>query len=389
MTRASIVKSRAKFVLHLVVVFVLAASACRAQAILQSASYGTVPAGQYGREVAALGDVNQDGVADYVVAELNPALSGGVGTGRVTVVSGADGAVLVTTISHDAADNYGWSVAGVGDIDGDGISEFLVGAPLAFAAGFRNGRAYLHSGADGSVLHVFQGGASASATNGSRFGLSVAAAGDVNADGVPDLLINSVGESNPTAASHGKVFVYSGADMSLLLTLSSAGPAIEFGTAIDAAGDVDRDGHDDLIVGTISAVTGGYFAGNATVYSGFDGSVIHSIPGLAAGESFGTTVAGVGDLDGDGHPDFAATALPGGFGAPPGKVTVFSGATGAILFHQVSSDTEDKFGFALASAGDYDGDGFGDYMIGVPYADVGSIPNLFHPRRAGRVSFGT
>ncbi|MBI3811090.1 MAG: FG-GAP repeat protein [Nitrospirae bacterium] len=133
---------------------------------------------------------------------------------------------------------------------------------------------------------------------------------------------------------------------SIFLLVSEAGAAV--------LGDVNGDGVPDVIVGSPhNSPNGVSDAGSVYVYSGSNGSLIFKINGLVAGAELGTSVALIGDINGDGREDFAAGAPRQGGGA----VYVFSGATGQVLYTIVNGLSNDNFGFSVSSAGDIDGDG--------------------------------
>lgn len=161
-----------------------------------------------------------------------------------------------------------------------------------------------------------------------------------------------------------------------LHALSGVTSGDSFGRAVDAAGDVNADGYDDIVVGApFDSPHGVFEAGSVTVYSGADGSVLHSWTGDAANHQFGFAVAGLGDWNGDGFDDVAASTyhLPV-FG--PSYVRVFSGKDGTVMLAPTGA-AEGWFGAALGRVGDVDGDGLDDLLVGSPYAGlVGEVQVL-------------
>src|SRR5262249_48623946 len=144
--------------------------------------------------------------------------------------------------------------------------------------------------------------------------------------------------------------------------------------SIAAAGDVDGDGVPDILVGAPATVTSGvYDSGAAYLYSGSSGLLLRRIEGLLGGQH-GTSVGSVGDIDGDGRADFAVSgdAVRDSTGTTAGSVYVYSGATGSLLFNLFGTDNNEGFGSAIASLGNVDGDGVPDILVGASGGVCGS-----------------
>ncbi len=186
---------------------------------------------------------------------------------------------------------------------------------------------------------------------------------DVNNDGYDDILVRLV--SNDSAGMDaGMVRVYSGMDGSLLHTFLGEAAGDLFGVSVAGAGDVNNDGFGDIIVGAQLNDAGGTNAGRAYVYSGLDGSLIWTFTGEAAGDTLGHSVSGAGDVNGDGFDDLIVGAWSndiGGNGA--GRAYVFSGKTGAALYTYTGTGDE-HLGIRVSGAGDVNKDGFDDFLIG-------------------------
>ena len=328
------------------------------------------PGEWHGYSAAAAGDVNGDGAPDYVV--------GGPGSffsptpSRVVVYSGADHSILLEW-TGDANAAFGSAVSGAGDVDGDGYADILVGAQFQGSTPGNlppdgAGRITVYSGADGSVLWSRDG-----LQDGDWLGSGAGQMADVDGDGVTDIIASARGADN----FNGRAYVFSGADGSVIHTLAPTAPLSNSSTFgqffARGAGDVDADGTEDVYVGDYNALGGD---GRAYVYSGADGSVLHVFDAEGSGDGIGPG-RGIPDLNGDGHADVVVAGWQSSAGAPQGgKVWVRSGADGSIL-HVVTGKIEsDALGVDALYLGDVSGDGRPDYLltaVGLDFAgeDVG------------------
>jgi len=309
----------------------------------------------FGVSLSRLGDVDGDGVADVVVgAWLDDELGGA--SGSVSVLSGADGGEIHRLLLGTPGDRFGFAVDGVGDLDQDGYDDFVVGAPDDDPRGFQSGTVFVFSGLDASILFRIEGDQAEQ-----QLGYAVAGIGDADGDGIGDFAVGG-DESDSFDAGSGFARLYSGATGRLLRRFVGPNVNSSFGEALAAAGDVDLDGHADWLVGAHGAGTAGPVSGLAIVYSGADGTVLHRVHG-APGNHFGSAVSGAGDMNFDRHAEFmVASLLDDG---ARGSVKVFDGATGELL-HDLSGGEPDIFGrkLALACAGDLDLDGRDDFLVG-------------------------
>ena len=318
------------------------------------------PFDSFGSSVSGVGDVNGDGVADLIVGAPFSDNNDGLGSGSARVFSGADGSIIYNFIGDSPGDEFGTSVSGAGDVNGDGVADLIVGAPFGDGNnGNDTGSVRVFSGADGSIIYNFFGDSS-----GDEFGTSVSDAGDVNGDGVADLIVGAP-DDDSNAFNAGSVRVFSGVDGSVLHTFDGDSILDRFGTSVSGAGDVNGDGFADLIVGApgVDSVFTG--SGSARVFSGIDGSVLYNLFGdrfLSLAE-FGISVSGAGDVNGDG---FADLIVGGGrFNSTP---RVFSGVDGSLLY-TLSGNNQlglGRLGSSVSSAGDVNGDGFADLILGSP-----------------------
>ncbi|MDF1837645.1 MAG: VCBS repeat-containing protein [Planctomycetota bacterium] len=204
------------------------------------------------------------------------------------------------------------------------------------------------SGATGAILHSFRGYATSSSS-----GSGVSFAGDVNADGHTDIIVGG--------HFSGRADVYSGADGSVLH--ATGGPST-FGDAVSGIGDIDNDGHDDFVVGSKGGWIIGF--GKAYVYSGLTGQRIYIFEGDFYFDDFGGAVSGAGDVNGDGVPDIAVSAQGFGFNNAHnrGYIRLYSGATGDVLYAISGSFSFRYFGRSMRAGGDINGDGIGDVIAG-------------------------
>lgn len=211
------------------------------------------------------------------------------------------GALFIFTPSHlddptPQADAYfGFAVAGVGDVNGDEIPDFLVGAPHQDVGDKSNqGQAFVFSGATNNLLLTLDNPISQAFA---YFGTAVAGVEDINGDGVADLMVGVDGQNVGNNYYQGQAFVYSGVDGSLLLTLDNPTPQsfAYFGSPVAEAGDVNGDGTPDLLVGAEYQNVDSYVdQGQAFVFSGTDGSLLLTLddPTPQAFAYFGNAVAG-------------------------------------------------------------------------------------------------
>jgi hypothetical protein len=272
---------------------------------------------------------------------------------------------------------FGHSVGNAGDVNKDGYADLIVGAPGTRSGNINPvGSAFVFSGADSSILFRWDG-----TQDWENFGWFVAGGRDFNQDEYPDLIVTSrYGRDN-----HGSVQIFSGLDGSQIFRWSGDSGNDLFGNSVSDAGDVDGDGFHDIIIGAPYADPGGRRdAGSAYVYSGENGTLIHQWNGITYEDRMGNSVSGIGDINRDGFDDLIVGS-PGKHyphsSSPPGKVFIYSGNDGSVLFQLGGEEYGDKFGESLSKMGDLNGDRIQEFIVGAPFASLGNR------RRAGSVYF--
>jgi hypothetical protein len=388
-----------------------------------------------GWSVSSAGDINGDGFDDIIVAAKDADAPGEGNVGRAYVLFGKAGgfnfvidlAALPSSdgfmIQGDAANDLaGYKVSSAGDVNGDGFDDLIIGAPMGDNGGSDAGEVYVAFGkaagfgtidlttftsADGFIIQ----GDSA----GDRAGWSVSSAGDVNGDGLADLIVGAPrGDNGGTDAGEAYVVFGKTTGFGAVLDLSGLSPTDGFiiqgdtlidqaGISVSSAGDVNGDGFDDLIVGAPQGDDGGANAGEAYVVFGkASGFGTIDLTNLTAADGFiiqgdfdadlaGWSVSAAGDVNGDGFDDLIVGAPMGDNGGiDAGEAYVLLGkASGfgtGVLGRQVidlgnltfpdgfiiqGDAAGDQAGWSVSAAGDINNDGFADLIVGAPMGDDG------------------
>jgi hypothetical protein len=299
---------------------------------------------QFGWIARAVGDLDGDGIVDFVTSAPT---HGAGGAGKIYVYSTGSGKLL-WSVPGQAGDQLGTGVEGAGDVDGDGLSDVVASAP-------GSGRAFVYSGKDGHVLLSFRGEDAAD-----NFGAHVSGAGDLDHDGHADVMVgaplNSAG-----GRQAGRVYVYSGADGHLLLTLTGEHEGDQFGSTVAGWSDATRL---RLVVGAGAAGT--THTGRVYVYDALSAKPQFFIDGDATANALGQMFVGIpGDMNGDGIPDvYASDWSNAARGPSTGRVYVASGADGKPLLTLTGETAGEGFGTSHSTAGDVDGDGYADLIVG-------------------------
>ncbi|MCC2670082.1 MAG: hypothetical protein K0Q72_2553, partial [Armatimonadetes bacterium] len=333
--------------------------------------------------IAPAGDFNRDGFPDLLVGAPGHASAGRADSGKIYVYSGDlndPTPLLIAVDGPTAGENMGASVAAAGDVDGNGQIDILAGAPSATVAGGANaGCVYLWSGSNGTELRHWDG-----ETAGDRFGEVVASAGDANRDARIDYDADGNGRSDFIATAPrfdpagrtdaGRVYVFrslsaGASNYAVPDVLDGLAAGDLAGASAASVGDLNGDNQSDIVIGAPGV--GGNDRGALYVHSGALGVALYSIPGsglLADGDGLGESVAGVGDANGDGTPDFISGVPNRNSGA--GGALVFSGWDGSLLVGFNGSGTGQRFGAGVAGAGDLNNDGRTELLISLPLADT-------------------
>ena len=343
-------------------ILVVAALAAVLPAQTQTGAMAGLAAGdQFGSVVVPYRDVDGDGATDLLIAA--PARDNGTmsNAGRVEIRSGRSGAVLrvhggVTTNAY-----FGSSVAVLGDVDGDAVADYAIGIPGADTGGTDSGAVHVFTGATGALLRNHYLSESMG-----QFGSCVVALPDIDFDGIGDYAASAIHPTNlrPT----GRVVFYSGATGGIFLTRYGFNSYDNYGLSLAVVGDVNGDGRRDLAIGAptmdwLSAAQGGVVEVVSMVY--FDRVLL--LHGNYTHEHYGTAIADVGDLDSDGWREIA-------IGRPDfsyGLVDVVR-RDGSLLRRHYGGTQGDRYGLGLAGLGDQDYDGVPDYAIGAPGAGSGA-----------------
>jgi hypothetical protein len=305
-----------------------------------------------GAAVAFVDDVNGDGRREVVVGAPSFTNVNGSPPGCAYLFDGRTGAQLFEW-DGDGETSFGVAVSAAGDVTGDGVGDVAVRSRLG--------------------VQYFDGGSGALVRSVPTIGASLAFSGDLDGDGVPDMLVGEGQSGREGGAAH----LVSGADGTIVQTVTSvAGFAPrELGLGVASVGDVDGDGIPDVAIGDGGTSRPGIEAiGAVHVLSGATRAHLYTVfpsagkvHGGRFGENWTLPIAGVPDLDGDGVPDFVVGASDESVEVTTeGRVYVFSGAAGSLLYRVEGGDYVGQLGRSLAGISDVDGDGAGDFLVGEP-----------------------
>jgi len=342
--------------------------------------------------VAGAGDVNGDGYDDVIVGDPNDEIgerAAFVFLGSPTGVADGDASTAATRLdANQPGSRFGWSVAGAGDVNGDGYADVVVGAPRYIEGSTRGAVFLFHGGAAG----IPDGDPSTAASHlqsdqasWDGFGWSVAGAGDVNGDGYDDVIVGDPEYSASEDWGDGVAFVFLGGSAGV----ADGGPASAvarldsidwwdgyggMGFSVAGAGDVNGDGYDDVVAGHPYYAVDNVW-GVALVSLGGPKLGLTILESFRSWAGLGWSVASAGDVNGDGYDDVIV-------GAPSynarGAAFLFLGAASGIPKSNLagaatrleSNQAGARFGWSVAGAGDVNGDGYDDVIVGAPYYDT-------------------
>ena len=356
-------------------------------AIIESNQAGA----QFGNSVACAGDVDKNGFSDVIVGAYLYDNVLHTDEGAAFIYQGSAGGIITTAAammeSNQDGANFGRDLAGAGDVDGDGYSDVIVGAWYYDNGENNEGAAFVYHGSGAGIITTPAAVLESNQAD-ANMGVSVASAGDVNGDGYSDVIVGAYFYDNVLHTDEGAAFVYHGSLTGISTTaavmLEVNQDASRFGAAVACAGDVNGDGYSDVIVGAYFYDNGQIDEGAAFIYqgspTGISNVIAATLESNQSGSLFGLAVSSAGDVNGDGYSD----VIVGAFNydnvlyTDEGAAFIYNGSPNGLSAAQtqiLSPANQDQASIAvsLAGAGDVNGDGYSDVIIGAPgYDDVAS-----------------
>lgn len=355
-------------------------------AAVTTAVYGDQSNETFGISIAGAGDVNGDGYSD-VIAGAYTYDGGQTDEGAAFVYHGSGNTINMipgAVMESNQGNSYmGISVAGAGDINGDGYADVIAGACF-----YDNGQT------DEGAVFIYYGSASGINTaatilesnkGGAQMGWSVASAGDVNTDGYSDVIVGARTYSNGQAGE-GAFFIYHGSAAGITTTAAAVVESNQanaaLGYSVSCAGDVNGDGYSDVIAGARTYDNGQSDEGAAFIYhgsaTGINTTVATIIESNQANAQMGYSVSGAGDVNGDGYDDVIAGAYSYDNGQPDeGAAFIYHGSATGINTTAAAilecNQTGAQMGCSVSGAGDINGDGYSDVIVGADFYDNGAL----------------
>ncbi|HEY0745846.1 MAG TPA: FG-GAP-like repeat-containing protein, partial [Steroidobacteraceae bacterium] len=326
------------------------------------------PGDELGSGVEGIGDANGDGIPDV-------AASGPSAAGVAYIYSGRDGHILQTFKSTRRDELFGNHISGAGDVNGDGHADLIIGAPGKPGEHSNSGHAYVYSGKDGTLLYTLSG-----ERPGDEFGSAVAG----YSNGTHHLLV--VGAPRAGPQHRGRVYVYKHYSGKPRFTIDADATGNALGAMfVSVMGDTDGDGTHDIFVSDWSNAAKGASTGRIYVHSGRTGARLLTLTGESSGDGFGTSKSTAGDVDGDGHADLIVGAWQyAGAAISGGRAYLYSGKDGRLVKTFTCKTPGDTFGFDAVGLGDVDGDGTADLLITSGWSGVAG----YHSGRVFIISSG-
>jgi hypothetical protein len=337
-----------------------------------------------GQFVSLAGDVNGDGYDDVICGK--PGYNGS--DGRAFVYHGSAAGLSITPNwsvgPSQSGENFGYSATTAGDVNGDGYSDVIIGSIYYDNGQTNEGRAYVYHGS-ATGLSTTPDWTAEGNQNSAVFGKSLGTAGDVNGDGYDDIIVGAYSYSNGQQGE-GRAYVYHGSLNGISATANwTAESNLEytyFGTSVSTAGDVNGDGYSDVIVGCDNYGNGESDEGRAYVFHGSP-TGLQATPNWTAEPNvahayFGGSVSTAGDINGDGYSDVIIGAdrySSDNEHQNEGRVYVYHGSSTGLQttpsWTVESNQANAYFGWSIASAGDVNNDGYSDVIVGAPLYDNG------------------
>jgi hypothetical protein len=342
----------------------------------------------YGITVSGAGDVNGDGFGDVIVGMPYAYASKGAAYLYYGSTSGSDVTSVIELRSPEPGEDnsFGGVLKWIGDINGDSFDDIAVNSSNSK----ETGKVYIFHGSDSGVdANAAVSIEPSDPGIGASFGAAISGRADLNGDGYDDLVIGSPNDDDDYENS-GSIYVYYGSSVGLDLDSevkiypSDRDTSDRFGSALATAGDLNNDGYGDVLIGAPYALDNQgsvyVFYGSATGLMTTESLKITASDANNA-EYFGKSVAGVGDINGDGHGDLLIGApYDDSSGSDSGSVYIYYGSdTGGFIEQKLvafDGDHNDRYGSALSASGDLDGDGFADVVIGSGVVDGDKIEDV-------------
>lgn len=326
---------------------------------------GEAPAIRFGKKVVGIPDVDNDGVNDVVITADVYQPSGVFGRGKLYFYSGKTGNLLFDFVGEGSQDQLGAGLACAGDANGDGVNDIIVGATLNDEASYNAGKAYILSGVDGTIVTEYVG-----ENSHDGFGFFVGTIGDIYGDSKEEIFIGAPGY-DAGAVNGGRVYILDVSSGDTVLTIDGYVPNGFLGGAVVTPGDINGDGVNDIVIGA----PGRYdtSVGAVYAYSGHDGSLLYSITGPSFTGQFGRFVFTVGDVNCDNYGDFIVTSYQNNdCGYWSGQINGISGVDGSVIFTHCGNASNEMFGWDGIGLFDSNANGVLDFWVGSLQYDAGS-----------------